>query len=386
MAQTQIEWTWRRVRRDTLSISQLQYALDIDAVVSGDLITLPGFTFNPWIGCTKVSPGCLHCYAAELDLRRFSKTLGGATKETPIVHWGKGAPRYRTSSSNWLKPRKWNRDAQYLGVRLRVFSSSLADWLDCEAPIDWLADFLALVASCPWLDWILVTKRPENWRARMAQVRDGADLNPAGRAFAAAWLAGGIWKNVWIVVSTEDQKRAEERVPIALDIPAIVHGASAEPLLGPINFRRLDVGDGNMLDALQGVYHVDGRGARDRMQSKLNWVIVGGESGNDVASPDGKLISTIRGMHPQWARSLRDQSHSSGAAYFHKQNGEWQQVFMAQASHWLWLDGKMEPLQVNADLALNAGAVPVWRVGTTNSGKRLDGREHVETPKEAEAA
>lgn len=403
MGQTLIEWTWRRVPRASLSMSQLEFALNIDAVADGATIHLPGYTFNPWIGCTKVSPGCLHCYAAALDLRRFSKTLGDATKKNPIVHWGKGAPRWRTSPENWRKPFQWNAHAQKLGVRLRVFSSSLADWLDNEVPIVWLADFLAVIASTPALDWILVTKRPENWRSRLEQVRDGADFNPAARSFAAAWLGGGVWQNVWFIVSTEDQERAEKRVPLALDIPAIVHGVSAEPLLGPIDFTRLRDREGNALNALTGVWSVDGRG-NSEPGARLNWVIVGGESGDDDKAPDGEIVGRIRPMRLADARAIRDQTLTAGAAFFFKQWGEWlpfsqftgplSVMASENPNENLWPNavyGLLEPDtwaygvddpdadEFDPDDAMS-------RVGVKSAGKCLDGVEYIATPEPKIAA
>src|SRR5581483_1094173 len=142
-------------------------------------------TFNPWMGCTKVSPGCANCYAETMMDHRYGK-----------VRWGKGKPRQRTSSANWKLPLKWNKKLSYrctscgtvfpdseleevLGwecldcntvcspVRPRVFCASLADWLDDEVPIEWLADLLALIYSTPNLDWLLLTKRPQNWATRM---------------------------------------------------------------------------------------------------------------------------------------------------------------------------------------------------------------------------
>jgi protein gp37 len=103
-------------------------------------------TFNPWIGCTKVSPGCFICYAEQLDITRFSKVLGEASKAQPVSHWGPGAPRHRTSEAYWKQPLRWNAEADpdtgdsglpaALGHRRpRVFCASLADWLDEEIPI-----------------------------------------------------------------------------------------------------------------------------------------------------------------------------------------------------------------------------------------------------------
>lgn len=388
MGQTLIEWTWRRVVRGSLTLAQLQFALDIGAVVNGEEVILPGFTFNPWIGCSKVSPGCLHCYAAELDLRRFSKTLGEATKEAPIVHWGKGAPRWRTSEATWKNPPKWNRQAQALGTRLRVFCASLADWLDDEVPLEWLADLLSLVRSTPHLDWIFVSKRPENWRDRMLAISDGL-FGCDVRWFARDWLNGEAPRNVWFIVSTEDQQRADERIPVMFEISAVVHGISAEPLLGPVDLTR-------WLTFFKTVGNTDTITNRQA----LNWVIVGGESGDDVKTPDGKIISRIRPMNPNWARSLRDQCGAAGVPYFHKQWGEWLPGKFDRRK------GKMicEPTVTGQEIGRifwtnsRAPAVYLWdeadhywthasaRVGKAEAGKLLDGREHNATPNTDEVA
>jgi protein gp37 len=192
-------------------------------------------TFNPWIGCTKVSPGCAHCYAEARD-QRFA---GG-------VHWGKGAARKLTSEANWREPLKWNAAAQ--ARRPRVFCASLADWLDDEVPAEWLARLLALIHATPNLDWLLLTKRPQNWRARLQATMDDADFGRAeARYFVADWRDGNPPANVWLGTTVEDQARADERIPQLLAIPAKVRFLSCEPLLGPLNLSEhlgsgLDVG------------------------------------------------------------------------------------------------------------------------------------------------
>lgn len=236
-------------------------------------------TFNPWIGCTKVSPGCLNCYAET------------RSKRTDGVVWGKGRPRKRTSAANWKQPLKWNRSVVEAGVttrigsngtagetpastprRTRVFCASLADWLDDEVPIEWLADLLALIHATPNLDWLLLTKRPENFYRRVEAV--WAD-NP--RSVLGGWLHDWIFtpghdpENVWIGTSVEDQKRAEERIRKLLEIPARIRFLSCEPLLGPLDLRfqvRPSANDGRPLWPCSeaAVFGID-------------WVIIGGESG-----------------------------------------------------------------------------------------------------------
>lgn len=206
-------------------------------------------TFNPWQGCMKVSPACDHCYAEVRDLR-FHRG----------VHWGPTAPRQRTK--NWSAPRKWNRDARTSGTRARVFCASLADVFDNQAPPEWRTDLWALIADTQRLDWMLLTKRPQNIR----------------KMLPATW--GNGWPNVWLGCTTENQEEANRRIPLLRSIPARVRFLSCEPLLEPT------------------APDLDG----------IDWVICGGESGRGA-----------RYMEPDWARALRDQCAEAGVAFFMKQ-------------------------------------------------------------------
>jgi protein gp37 len=212
-------------------------------------------TFNPWIGCTKVSPGCANCYAE------------GESRRRGWSEWGKGRERYRTSASYWKQPLIWNRkqtpNAQgptsNIQPRQRVFCASLADWLDEEVPIAWLADLLGLIYATPNLDWLLLTKRPEGFEARISAC---AESKFASMRIAAGWRAGYPPHNVWVGTSVEDQDRANERIPLLLQIPAAIHFLSCEPLLGKINL-------GGPFNGPQ----------RFPLGMGIRWVIVGGESG-----------------------------------------------------------------------------------------------------------
>lgn len=347
-------------------------------------------TFNPWIGCTKVSPGCANCYAAEKDKNRFSKTLGGATKQNPISHWGKGAPRYRTSPANWNQVLKWNRDVDRQILerckdgeaaidddpiqRPRVFCASLADWLDDEAPIEWLADLLKLIHNTPNLDWLLLTKRPQNWAGRVGQVCrawacDGSYREtPEARAYhdmLCPWRAGKPPENVWIGTTVENMDQAARRIPHLLTIPASVRFLSCEPLLGPVEL---------FLD-LYKIFPGSG----------IQWVIAGGESGPGA-----------RPMHPAWARGLRDQCQAANVPFFFKQWGDWlpwefdEQQFnnlaLSQNGQELWNDdAPRDPLNLPKgweyfeDLT-NPTATLFQRVGKKSAGRQLDGREWNEIP------
>ena len=231
-------------------------------------------TFNPWIGCTHVSPGCVHCYAETMMDQRYGR-----------VEWGKGKARMRTSVANWRKPLAWNKAAAKEGIRARVFCSSLADVFDEEVDQAWRNDLWDLIDATPHLDWLLLTKRPEQI-ARMMPVRWGCDAEQG--YFDDTTL---MPFNVWIGTSVEDQRRASERIPRLMEVPARVRFLSCEPLLEAVNIWPW-------------------LGPSEDDDTQVAWVIVGGESGHGA-----------RPMNPQWVRMLRDQCQDAGVAYFTKQMG-----------------------------------------------------------------
>lgn len=209
-------------------------------------------TFNPWIGCQKVSRGCDHCYAEHLVDHRFHRVV-----------WGPHGERKRTSAELWRKPIAWNKRALDEGMRRRVFCASLSDWLDNKVPKVWRSDLCALIEATPALDWLMLTKRPENFRKLVPTWADGCP------------------DNVWFGVTGEDQRNFDHRWPIAAQVKARVRFVSYEPALGPLRLPENPLPD---------------------------WIICGGESGKDA-----------RMMRPPWARELRDQCHELGVAFFLKQ-------------------------------------------------------------------
>lgn len=273
-------------------------------------------TFNPWEGCTKVGPGCDHCYA-EAHNKRFHGD-----------NWGPGAPRRRTSPANWKMPLKWNREAIQNGVRYRVFCASLADWLDNEIEIDWLVDLLNLIRLTPNLDWLLLTKRIGNFYKRLALTETHIrkiNTFPNGENlfdFIHQLRFNGV-NNVWVGATIVNQAEADRDVPKLLLTPAKIRFLSIEPLLDRIS---LDSTLGGTLwiggqRGCVGQHH--GIGTADcprelhhhhdeRCRKGIDWVIVGGESGKDA-----------RPMHPEWARNLRDQCVAARVPFLFKQWGEW---------------------------------------------------------------
>jgi protein gp37 len=330
-------------------------------------------TFNPWIGCTKVSPGCDNCYAAQQDSFRKWTSAG----------WGAGQPRKRTKT--WGDPVKWDKEPFYecascgwrggeneskacefghdyphrhcpnpschttealLPARRRVFCASLADVFDNEVDPLWRTDLWNLIEITPRLDWLLLTKRIGNARGM----------------YPARWsdsFADGVPPNLWLGATIVNQEEADRDIPKLLEVPARVRFLSMEPLLGAADLRKWldpwtcadcefhgcenDCGpDGcekcGERDAFTTNSNLckscgaDDQAAKpscpqcgshrsferdngfkfDSERKLIDWVIVGGESGPKA-----------RPMHPDWARSLRDQCKAAGVPFLFKQWGEW---------------------------------------------------------------
>lgn len=217
-------------------------------------------TFNPWIGCAKVAPECAHCYA-----EGYGQRFG--------VAWGPQGTRRRTSESNWKEPLRWDRAARRDGVRRRVFCASLADVFEDRADIEpWRRDLFDLIEECHGLDWLLLTKRPENVRE-----------------MAHRWRCD--WPvHVWLGTSAGTQETLDRALPHLLRVNGPqVRFLSAEPLLGQLD--------------LPVLYQSMGPS-----YSPLDWVIVGGESG-----PRARPCSV------EWVRSIVRQCKSAGVPVFVKQ-------------------------------------------------------------------
>ena len=252
--------------------------------VNPDGTVSPGHTFNPVIGCMKVSAGCTHCYAEALMDKRYGR-----------AQWGPNTRRVRTSSSNWKKPIQWNATAKATGRRAKVFCASLSDVFE-DHP-DWVQprnDLFNLIAETPHLDWLLLTKRPENINRMVADY-----------AGDCAWLAwNGVYPrtNIWIGTSVENQEQAEKRIPHLLNVEAPVKFLSCEPLLGPVDLKPIwDEWNGKRqtphAHCKKGIGFID-------------WIIAGGESGKGA-----------RPMQIEWASKLRYQATENNISFFMKQLG-----------------------------------------------------------------
>lgn len=197
-------------------------------------------SFNPWIGCTKVSTGpqgaCEFCYAERDNSRRGW-----------VPGWGHGIPRHRTKT--WGDPIKWNKQAAITGYRPRVFCASLADVFDNEVEQAWRDDLWALIKATPNLRWMLLTKRIGNARKMLPDDWDAVDYGHVG-----------------LMATLATQEEWDRDFPKLMQVPAAWHGVSAEPLLGSIN-----IGD-----------------------AKPDWLIAGGESGPKHRYTDPAWVRSLR--------------------------------------------------------------------------------------------
>jgi protein gp37 len=236
------------------------------------------YTFNPWIGCTKVSLGCKNCYAETLS-NRWGNDV-----------WGKGKERKRTSVANWKNPILWNKEAKKSGKNKNVFCASMADVFDQEVPNLWRFDLFGLIEATPNLNWLILTKRPEH-------------IKTSGLIYM---------DNVWLGTSVEDQETADYRIPHLVGNDAKVHFLSCEPLIENIDLEYPKSLWPKGPPMCCSGYECGCRGmpVDPPLIWHIEWLICGGESGPHC-----------RPMDIKWARSLRDYSQKSNVKYFLKQLG-----------------------------------------------------------------
>ena len=227
-------------------------------MASNSKIEWTDHTFNPWWGCTKVSPACDHCYA-----ETWAKRVG-------LDVWSNGKPRRFLSDAYWQQPHQWNKQARFANQRARVFCASMSDVFEWKKELTpWRHKLWELIEETPYLDWLLLTKRP-HLATRLTPWNDN-------------WP-----RNIWLGATVENQKWAEKRLPHLESIPADIRFLSCEPLLGEIDLR----------DWLE--------------QNVIHWVIAGGESGFNA-----------RPSNPDWFLSLRDQCLAHDTPFHFKQWGDW---------------------------------------------------------------
>jgi len=302
-------------------------------------------TVNAVNGCSVVSPGCTNCYAMRLAGTRLKHTesRAGLTIDTKAGPVWNGITRLNETAL--LQPLRWRRAR-------RIFWNAHGDLFHDSVPDEWIDRCFVVMALTPQHIHQVLTKRPERMRAYLQAVQESGARRNAIYATGCRMLRQDDAKrrevpppfplaNVWLGTSVEDQVRADERIPHLLATPAAVRFLSSEPLLGPIN----------IMDAMWSTPD-----PLESLDASINWVIVGGESGKGA-----------RPMHPDWARSLRDQCAARGTAFFFKQWGEWA--------------GAPEIIDAGGQ-SFHQFPDGVWmqRIGKGVAGRMLDGVEHSAMP------
>ena len=349
-------------------------------------------TWNPLRGCSRVSAGCMNCYAEGIAARfcgagqPYEGTINPETKR-----WNgtiKLVPEKLAEPLRWQRPRM-------------VFVNSMSDLFHEDVPDEFIDKVFAVMALAKQHTFQVLTKRPErmleyfkSFRSPEAEARGwnvcawaSEQLGMGGHEEQIAQTPKGL-PNVWLGVTVENQEAADERIPLLLQTPAAVRWVSMEPLLGAVNLRQIPVDCGGMLDSLRGI----DTALQCHYVGKLDWVVVGGESGPHA-----------RPMHPDWARSLRDQCAAAGVPFLFKQWGEFETCYhksggepvfrqfdtferwVNKASTWvnggICLDTDGRELKNGGDMmrARDEGKFPVTimhRVGKKNAGRLLDGVQH----------
>lgn len=349
-----------------------------------------GRTWNPVVGCSVISPGCTHCYAmkmaARLEAMSVAHEAAHGGDRGPLGHY-RGTTRATKGGAVWtgvvnLAPKATRLAPLRRKAPTTWFVNSMSDLFHAGVPDEVIDHVFAIASLCPQHIFQVLTKRGERMRAYCSDPRTPFRIARAVLDLALAepsllrrepWPVQTIgdvdapddvtiaWPlpNVWLGVSVEDQRRADERIPHLLATPAAVRFLSCEPLLGPVN----------IMDAMWSTAD-----PLESLDASINWVIAGGESGKGA-----------RPMHPDWARQLRDQCAATGTPFFFKQWGEWgpddgeggtdklDRVIAAPAC--TWAGGAWHDLPKLISQR-PAGDYDVYRLGKKLAGRLLDGVEH----------
>lgn len=313
-------------------------------------------TWNPITGCSVVSAGCKHCYAMKLAGTRLQHhpSRAGLTQFTNNGPVWTGEVRF---NEQWIdQPMKWTRPRM-------IFVCAHGDLFHESVPFEWIDKVFAVMALADQHIFQVLTKRPErmlqyfqSFKTPEAEQRGWNVSEWAWHKFNTgisselniAQIPKGL-PNVWIGVSVENQETSDERIPLLLQTPAAVRWISAEPLLGSV-----DLG---LLGTLPRSQHTNYTQTHDL----LHWVVCGGESG-----------SSARPMHPDWARSLRDQCQAAGVPFLFKQWGEWAPNCLCRKSTGCVEIPRPQPGKMGC----------MFRCGKKGAGRLLDGIQHDGYPME----
>lgn len=368
-----------------------------------------GETWNPIAGCDKISAGCANCYAIK-DAHRLA-----GNPNPKIAAKYEGTTKIENGKMNWtgrinfasddvlLQPMRWTRPR-------KIFVNSMSDLFHESVPDEQIDKIFAVMAMSPHHTFQILTKRPERMRNYLSDEFLRVRIWLASNELSDPYKDNAVLKklrktngkglfplpNVHLGVSVENQKAADERIPLLLETPAAVRWLSCEPLLKEIKISRwlkiawqcsgcrgyfsggwkMTCPDCERKEYWCGSHQFNGRNVKSHPNFPaqegigIDWVVVGGESG-----------ANARPIHPDWVRSLRDQCVSAGTPFFFKQWGSWFPMCEKPVEGTEWSIGKAEALS-HIHLWDDAGGNVSLNIGKKNAGRFLDGRTWDEFPKE----
>ena len=327
-------------------------------------------TWNPIRGCSRVSEGCRNCYAERIAARfsgpgqpyeglarRSPKGEGGWTGEVRFI------PELLEQPLHWKRPRK-------------IFVNSMSDLFHEKVETEWINQIVAAMLVCPQHTFQILTKRPARMKEYFCSAGRAAIEPHMQRLRSGICRLDWPWRNIWLGVSVEDQKTADERIPLLLQTPAAVRWVSYEPALGSVNLNRVPHFEMRAAQLVRAKFRQSGKPFFERPihidhplagqifvwdspeHPKLDWIVAGGESG-----------PSARPAHPDWFRSVRDQCQAASVPFFFKQWGEWRAARDEQ-----------DRLSTKQQLVQLVGQSWMIRHGKRGAGRLLDGREWNEFP------
>ena len=311
-------------------------------------------TWNPIIGCNKVSLGCDNCYAEKMAYRLMHMPYG-ADYQFVLSDNGKSDPEKYKNLPKWNgethfqksqldNPLKWKKPRM-------IFVVSMGDLFHESIPFEWIDKVFEVIFQTPQHTYQILTKRPERMKKYFEHqnelLKDLGGYSPP--------------PFIWLGVTAENQEQANKRIPILLEIPAAIRFVSIEPMLSKIDIQKyLTPGADGLPEEVE------------RYHDWIDWVICGGESG-----------SKARPMHPDWTRSLRDQCKKIGTPFFFKQWGE----YTPNNSNTKWYknigiseDGGLFNKEIDLDAWQGRNFKLMFKVGKSKTGNLLEGKEHNEMP------
>lgn len=321
-------------------------------------------TWNPIRGCSRVSEGCRHCYAERIAAR-FSKPgqpYAGLAEMVVIADdRGIGVNDARWTGEVRFIPELLDQPLRWKRPR-KIFVNSMSDLFHEKLTARMINEVFAAMLVCPQHTFQVLTKRPGRMKAYLSSV-GARDIEPEMAKLRPGYGRLDLpWRNIWLGVSVEDQKTADERIPLLLATPAAVRWVSYEPALGPVDFRRW------LYPRCPCGQRADCDRHEDPPKPPLDWIVAGGESGPGA-----------RPAHPDWFRSALADCEAAGVPFFFKQWGEW---LHASQMNGAFTDAQLDSLSFKT-VCRGIGPVELFfRVGKKRAGHLLDGTAWQEFPKE----